>query len=187
MLVDEIINTPLRDAEKRVTDLTAKFRKETEKLASAQAWLHLQYRIDRNPQMRQILNGWKMTVTKIGKGTGKNAPALREEARKLMIQCQAAVPAWIMPVSNVMNSVDPAETKYDIVIVDEASQSDITAAAILYIGKKIIVVGDDEQVSPMAVGIDDSKIQNLMTMFIKGKSPMPTCGMPRCPYTILRS
>lgn len=121
--------------------------------------------------MRQILNGWKMTVTKIGKGTGKNAPALREEARKLMIQCQAAVPAWIMPVSNVMNSVDPAETKYDIVIVDEASQSDITAAAILYIGKKIIVVGDDEQVSPMAVGIDDSKIQNLMTMFIKGKIP----------------
>ena len=171
MLVDEIINTPLRDAEKRVTDLTAKFRKETEKLASAQAWLHLQYRIDRNPQMRQILNGWKMTVTKIGKGTGKNAPALREEARKLMIQCQAAVPAWIMPVSNVMNSVDPAETKYDIVIVDEASQSDITAAAILYMGKKIIVVGDDEQVSPMAVGIDDSKIQNLMTMFIKGKIP----------------
>lgn len=121
--------------------------------------------------MRQILNGWKMTVTKIGKGTGKNAPALREEARKLMIQCQAAVPAWIMPVSNVMNSVDPAETKYDIVIVDEASQSDITAAAILYMGKKIIVVGDDEQVSPMAVGIDDSKIQNLMTMFIKGKIP----------------
>lgn len=171
MLVDEIINTPLRDAEKRVTDLTAKFRKETEKLASAQAWLHLQYRIDRNPQMRQILNGWKMTVTKIGKGTGKNAPALREEARKLMIQCQAAVPAWIMPVSNVMNSVDPAETKYDIVIVDEASQSDITAAAILYMGKKIIVVGDNEQVSPMAVGIDDSKIQSLMTMFIKGKIP----------------
>lgn len=121
--------------------------------------------------MRQILNGWKMTVTKIGKGTGKNAPALREEARKLMIQCQAAVPAWIMPVSSVMNAVDPSKTKYDIIIIDEASQSDITAAAILYMGKKIIVVGDDEQVSPMAVGIDDSKIQNLMTMFIKGKIP----------------
>ena len=38
-------------------------------------------------------------------------------------------------------------------------------------GKKIIVVGDDEQVSPMAVGIDDSKIQSLMTMLIKGKIP----------------
>lgn len=76
-----------------------------------------------------------------------------------------------MPVSSVMNAVDPSKTKYDIIIIDEASQSDITAAAILYIGKKIIVVGDDEQVSPMAVGIDDSKIQNLMTMFIKGKIP----------------
>ena len=121
--------------------------------------------------MRQILNGWKMTVTKIGKGTGKNAPALREEARKLMIQCQAAVPAWIMPISSVMNAVDPSKTKYDIIIIDEASQSDITAAAILYMGKKIIVVGDDEQVSPMAVAMEDNKIQNLMTMLIKGKIP----------------
>lgn len=90
--------------------------------------------------MRQILNGWKMTVTKIGKGTGKNAPALREEARKLMIQCQAAVPAWIMPVSSVMNAVDPSKTKYDIIIIDEASQSDITAAAICIWARKSLLL-----------------------------------------------
>ncbi len=171
IMVDEITNTPLSEAEKQVTALTNQFRRDTEKLASAQAWLHLQSRIDRNPQLRQILNGWKQTIVKIGKGTGKNAASLRAEAQKLMIDCKAAVPAWIMPVASVMNSVDPAETKYDVIIIDEASQSDVTATAILYMGKKIIVVGDDEQVSPQAVGIDDAKVQNLMNMSIKGKIP----------------
>lgn len=170
-IVDEIASTPLSDAENQVTTLTSQFRKETEKLASALAWLYLRERIDQNPSMRQSLNGWKQTIAKIGKGTGKRAPELRNEARKLMIECQKAVPAWIMPVSNVMSSVDVAHTKFDVIIIDEASQSDFTASAILYMGKKIIVVGDDEQVSPLAVGIDETKMQDLMNMFIKGKIP----------------
>ncbi|MGN0779733.1 MAG: AAA domain-containing protein [Aristaeellaceae bacterium] len=169
--IDEIISTSLDDAENRVTELTAQFHKDTEKLASTLAWLHLQQRIDRNPGMRQSLNGWKMTMNKIGKGTGKRVPALRAEARKLMIECQKAVPAWIMPVSSVMSSIDAANTKFDVIIVDEASQSDITASAILYMGRKIIVVGDDEQVSPMAIGVDEDRMQVLMNMLIKGKIP----------------
>lgn len=96
---------------------------------------------------------------------------LRAEARKLMAECQKAVPAWIMPVSSVMNSMDPTNTQFDVIIVDEASQSDITASAILYMGRKIIVVGDDEQVSPMAVGLDEAKMQNLMNILIKDKIP----------------
>ena len=169
--VDEITATPLSEAEKRVTALKYQFRKDTERLATALAWGSLQLRIDKNPGMRQSLNGWKQTMVKIGKGTGKRAPALRAEARKLMIECQKAVPAWIMPVSVVMSSIDPANTKFDVIIVDEASQSDITASAILYMGKKIIVVGDDEQVSPLAVGLDEAKMQNLMNMLIKDKIP----------------
>ena len=170
-IVDEIASTPLSDAENRVTELTNQFRKETEKLASAMAWLHLKQRIDQNPRMRQSLYGWKMTMAKIGKGTGKRAPVLRAEARRLMTECQKAVPAWIMPVSNVMSSVNVEHTKFDVIIIDEASQSDITASAILYMGKKIIVVGDDEQVSPMAVGFDENKMLNLMNMLIKDKIP----------------
>ncbi len=41
--------------------------------------------------MRHALQGWKQTVKKIGKGTGRNAPALKAKARELMSQCQAAV------------------------------------------------------------------------------------------------
>lgn len=169
--IDEMMNTSLSDAEKRVSELTVQFRKDTERLATASAWCCLQQRVDMNPRIRQSLNGWKQTIAKIGKGTGKRAPALGVEARKLMMECQKAVPAWIMPVSSVMNSIDPATTKFDVIIVDEASQSDITASTILYMGKKIIIVGDDEQVSPLAVGLDEDKMQNLMAMLIKDKIP----------------
>lgn len=171
MMVDEITSTSLSEAERKVAILTARFRKDTEQLAAALAWCCLQQRIDNNPGIRQSLNGWKQTIAKIGKGTGKRAPALRAEARKLMIECQKAVPAWIMPVSGVMSTINPASTKFDVVIVDEASQSDITASVILYMGKKTIIVGDDEQVSPLAVGLDETKLQNLMTMLIMDKIP----------------
>ena len=36
--------------------------------------------------------------------------------------------------------------RLDVIIIDEASQADIFSLAILYMGKKLIVVGDDKQV-----------------------------------------
>lgn len=171
--VELITKTPLFEAENQVYQLTQRYRRQTEEYACSLAWYYLQQRIEANPQLRQVLNGWKQTVVKIGKGTGKRAAELRTEARKLMVMCQKAVPAWIMPVSNVMNTIDPETTKFDVIIIDEASQSDITATAILYMGKKIIVVGDDEQVSPSSVGLDMTKMNNLMNILIKDKVPNP--------------
>ena len=118
--------------------------------------------------MRQALNGWKQTVQKIGKGTGKNAPQLKAEAKRLMAECQRAVPAWIMTVNKALDSLDPKQNRFDIIIIDEASQSDLSSMAILYMAKKIIVVGDDKQVSPMAVGIPVDQIKNLADEYLKG-------------------
>ena len=170
-IVDEIASTPLSTAEKEVTRLSDEFRKLTEKLASTLAWFYLQKRFVDNPEMHQALISWKMVIKKIGKGTGKRAGTLRAEARRRMIECQKAVPAWIMPVSSVLSSVDPARTKFDVIIIDEASQSDITSTAILYMAKKIIVVGDDEQVSPLSVGVDQMKVQSLMKELISDRIP----------------
>lgn len=57
-----------------------------------------------------------------------------------------------MPLSRVYESFDPRETRFDVVIIDEASQSDVTALAALYFGREHVVVGDKEQVTPDAVG-----------------------------------
>ena len=64
-----------------------------------------------------------------------------------------------------------SKNKFDIVIIDEASQSDISALAIMYLAKKIIIVGDDEQVSPSAVGLNVEKMSGLADMYIKGMIP----------------
>ena len=121
--------------------------------------------------MKQALIGWKQTVKKIGKGTGKNAPMYRAKARELMVKCQSAVPGWIMPIGKALESLNPRTNKFDIIIIDEASQSDISSLAILYMGRKLVIVGDDKQVSPMAVGVQVDKMNVLKEMYIAGKIP----------------
>ena len=52
--------------------------------------------------------------------------------------------------------------------VDEASQAGLTSLSALYLSDKVIVVGDDQQVSPMAVGMDLDRVQALADTYIKG-------------------
>ena len=109
--------------------------------------------INNTAEQTQAIEGCRQTMRLIGKGTGKQAPVLREKARQLMPLCQSAIPVWIMPLNRVAENFDPSKNEFDVIIIDEASQADILALSVLYLGKKIIIVGDDEQVSPEAVEI----------------------------------
>jgi len=73
-----------------------------------------------------------------------------------------------MPLTKVYESFDPRDTRFDVVIIDEASQSDVTALAALYLGREQIVVGDKEQVTPEAIGQLVSQVQNLITTNLQG-------------------
>jgi superfamily I DNA and/or RNA helicase len=170
-IIEDITSEPFDKLQHMSVSLNTELRHMTTKLAEYLAWYHLLKRIEKDIDKKQALQGWKLTVKKIGKGTGKNAPKFLREAQKLMAKCQTAVPAWIMPVNKALESLDPTSNKFDIVIIDEASQSDISALAIMYLANKIIIVGDDEQVSPSAIGIDTDKIDALAAMFIKGVIP----------------
>jgi very-short-patch-repair endonuclease len=117
---------------------------------------------------RQALVGWLDTIRKIGKGTGVRVPRLRAEAAQKMTECRGAVPVWIMPLSRVVESFDPRRTRFDVVIIDEASQSDVMALVAFYLGKTVVVVGDHEQVSPSAVGQEIGVVQNLIDQFLGG-------------------
>lgn len=170
-IIDEITAQPFEELQHKSARLNTDLRKMTSKLAECKSWYHLIVRIEHDLSQKQALQGWKLTTKKIGKGTGKNAPKHKKEAQRLMAKCQTAVPAWIMPVNKALENLDPTKNKFDIVIIDEASQSDISALAIFYMAKKIIVVGDDEQVSPSAVGVDIDKMNALLEMYIKGIIP----------------
>lgn len=113
-------------------------------------------------KQQQALSGWLALHKKIGKGTGKRVGRLKDEARKTLAECRHAVPVWIMPLSRVVESFDIATARFDVVIIDEASQSDVLGLVAFAMGKDIAVVGDHEQVSPYAVGYKTDTIAGLI-------------------------
>ena len=170
-ILDDMTKESLEDLQKKSQRLSSNYRKITEKYAGVCAWYNLLSRTECDIDMKQALKGWELTIKKIGKATGKNAPKYKAKARELMAKCQNAVPCWIMPMNKAIESLKPGENEFDVIIIDEASQSDISSLAIAYFAKKMIVVGDDKQVSPMAVGVEVDKINALEKMFIKDKIP----------------
>lgn len=171
MLIEEITSTPLSEYQAESRRLSRAYRKITAEYAEKSGWYRLLSRTENNLDMKHALEGWRGLVKKIGKGTGKRAPQLKVQARKNMVLCQRAVPVWIMPIHKAMENLNPVKNTFDVVIVDEASQADISSLAILYMGKKLIIVGDDKQVSPMAVGIDADKMENLRQMYLSENIP----------------
>lgn len=141
-------------------------REVTAELIDRRAWLEQLRRT--GLQARQALQGWADTQRRIGRGTGRRAPALQAEARRLLEKARGAVPVWIMPLSRVADSFDASSERFDVVIIDEASQSDVTGLLAWYLGDRIAVVGDHEQVSPMAVGQSVTVMQQLIAQFLVG-------------------
>jgi len=127
--------------------------------------------------VRAALMMFTTALRKIGKGTGKGAVRHRKDARRAMSQCYDAIPCWIMPSWRVAEQLPGDLGSFDLVIMDEASQSDIKEVTTLLRGKKVLVVGDDKQVSPTAAFIEDAKIERLARGFLKNQ-PFKTLLLP---------
>ncbi|EKU70546.1 AAA domain-containing protein [Selenomonas sp. F0473] len=154
--------------EGRIWELTEELHMITGDLAELLTWGHLLRRIE-GTDIDRALQFWKQSVRKLGKGTGKKAGMYRSEAKKHMQKVQPAVPAWIMSIEQVWNNLSPESERFDIVIVDESSQADITALPLFYYGNRVIIVGDDEQVSPSFSRIPDDELKKLQEQTIVGK------------------
>jgi very-short-patch-repair endonuclease len=141
-----------------------RIRMRVQELTACKAWEFVLARMQ--PEEKEHLSAWKLAIKKIGKGTGKYAPQYRREAREHLEHCRPAIPAWVMPVYRVAETIQPQPGMFDVVIIDEASQSGPEALFLLYIAKKIVVVGDDQQISPEDVGIDRGAVNSLRDRFI---------------------
>jgi len=159
-MLDAIGKTDLDGLQHQLTAVREQLHEVTAQYVEKLAWLAQLERTGLKQQ--QALNGWLALHKKMGKGTGKQVGRLREEARKTLAECRLAVPVWIMPMSRVIESFDLATTRFDVVIVDEASQSDVLGLVAFALGKEVAVVGDHEQVSPYAVGYNTDTIQGLI-------------------------
>ena len=167
----ELAEKPYVNLQTDILEKSEELKKLTTELVTKKTWYNIINFIEEkdNLAISQALRGWKQTIQKIGKGTGKNTGIHKKHAKEKMLLCQKVVPAWIMPLNKVFDTLNPVENKFDIVIIDEASQSDISSLILLYMAKKVIIVGDDKQVSPSDVGVNIDKINMFRRKYIKGK------------------
>lgn len=121
----------------------------TARLASERAWKSSLERMTAGEM--QALQTYRDHIRNVGKGTGKHAEKYRLAARSAMQDAQSAVPAWVMPTQQVLASIPPQQNTFDVVIVDEASQVDITHLYLLWLAPRVIVVGDEKQCTPSEV------------------------------------
>ena len=145
-------------------DLEISLAKLYKEMVSKQAWLATKKTA--TARVLQALSGYSTAIRKIGQGTGPNAHRYRRDAREAMLEAAGAVPCWIMSHSKVSESMPPDIGVFDLVIVDEASQSDLWALPAIVRGKKILVVGDNKQVSPDGGFISSGKIDDLKIRFL---------------------
>ena len=164
--LDRRAGVSLEALQSKSEKLGEQLRRSTVGLIDKRAWSAQARRT--SSRQRQALVGWLDTIRRIGKGHGIRVSLLRAEATRKMSECRGAVPVWVMPLSRVVENFDPRTTRFDVVIIDEASQSDVMALVALYLGKTVLVVGDHEQVSPSAVGQDLGIIQNLIFQYLPG-------------------
>ena len=154
------------DAERLCADL----REATAQLAVAKAWLAIKSRLSNGPALSNLFS--LAAYMKRAVGRGRKSAAWRREVNRLLPACQQAVPVWIMMIQDALLNFSTA-SKFDVIVVDEASQADMTALPLLYMGKKVIVVGDDRQVTPLSVGTSEAAVDALCARHLEGRVKEP--------------
>ena len=145
--------------------LTASLSRTYLDIVAEKTWLGVFHNSPQN--IRQALQSYLTSIHAMGAGTGIRAVRHRRNARDAMQKAYMAIPCWVLPQWRVSETLPPEIGLFDLVIVDEASQSDIWALPALLRGKKLLIVGDHKQVSPSVVGLTEQRIVDLEQRFLR--------------------
>jgi len=147
------------DCLSRKRDLEESRRNLLRELIRLKTLLGLKPRI--SDQVQSALFGFTNAVQMHGAGTGANAPRWRRIIQDEAQKASPAAPVWVMPEYKVVERLPKDIASFDLVILDEASQCDLTSMASLMRGRRCLIVGDEKQVSPASVGITVNRINAL--------------------------
>ena len=130
----------------------AKRRKVEAELAEAQCWHAALSRLEDNPSAITGINAMRVASQKVPKTkTAKSYPAALLQLRNALTRALPGMPGVVMEMERCAELIglpDSAEKKFDVAIVDEASQSLFTSLFIFGLADRVIIVGDNYQISP---------------------------------------
>lgn len=148
-------------------EIEKQLAKTYQNIVAKRTWLKLAN--NATPDIRSALQAFQSAISKIGKGMGKRAIRYRRDAKNAAAITNKAIPCWIMPHYRISESLPAEFGCFDLVIIDEASQSDFSALPAILRANKLLVVGDDKQVSPDGIGLEEEKINNLMVQYLENQ------------------
>lgn len=123
--------------------------RQTAELISYKAWFNKSGSV--SDLQKAALNAWLNDLINIGKGFGKNTARNMASAIQNMQIAKEAVPIWIMPLETAISFFPEATPgQFDLLIIDEASQCDISSLNLVFRCKKCLIVGDENQTSVAA-------------------------------------
>ncbi|MCA8947102.1 MAG: hypothetical protein KDB29_12795, partial [Planctomycetes bacterium] len=148
-LVEARLDDKLRKVEERIRDTRAK-------QAATLAWRHC---LEKASEVeKRSLMAWQQAMKRYGKGTGTHAARHRSNAMREMRKAQGMIPALVTPLARLVEGVAVRPKLFDVVIIDEASQLGPEGLLLFYIADRVVVVGDDQQISPEDVGVDQREL-----------------------------
>lgn len=133
-------------------------------LIEKKTWLN-QIKVISQAEQRKLIS-WMEAVKRIGNGKGKLVTTYRRIAQTEIENCRNIIPVWIMPFNKVIENFKLSKEKFDVIIFDESSQSDIFSICALMRAKKAVIVGDDKQIGPENIGIEEISINRLIKEYL---------------------
>lgn len=143
-----------------------RIRITVEELSALRAWSHAVAPDRMTGKAQGHLKSYAQQVRKFGKTGGKYKVRRSAQIRNTLHLCRPSVPVWIMPLYRVVDQIATEPNAFDVVIVDEASQAGLEAIFLQYLAPKIVVIGDDKQVSPSNVGLHQGLLRDLADQYI---------------------
>ncbi|MBI1225919.1 MAG: AAA family ATPase [Bacteroidetes bacterium] len=138
-----------KGSEKLLSDLQTikrNIEKQTADIIAYKTWFHKSRKVTYT--QKAALNAWLNDLINIGKGFGKNTARNIASSITNMQVAKGAVPIWIMPQETAVTFFpDATPEQFDLLIIDEASQCDISSLNLVFRCKKSLIVGDENQTS----------------------------------------
>ena len=159
----------VEEIHRNLSELYLEQRKIEQKISENRCWLKLVERLENRRELKSSLSALTNAMSKVPKTRSAKSYGRRMKALKDATESAApAVPCWIMPISRAVELVGypTPEERFDVVIIDEASQAWFTAGFLYALAEQVIVVGDDLQTSPADQVMKDADIRSVVQQWI---------------------
>ena len=127
-------------------------------LASLRCWDKAVDRLQGKRELRSALSALSTAMERVPKTrTAKSYPARVRALRKATEEAAPAIPCWVLSIDRIPEVLGypTDDRRFDVVIIDEASQAWFPSMFLYAIADQVIVVGDKQQTSPSQVMSSD--------------------------------